>query len=345
MATRNTGGRLVTPHASPGRDSTFIPHGALAALARNLEGAVRMVEPLSKHTSLRVGGQADVFLIARTTEQLMAAVERASFLGIPWRVIGAGSNLLVADGGVEGLVVKAAMVTSSVEPYGAGAALLHAEAGCLIASLAKRTASAGWAGLEWAVNLPGTVGAAVVNNSGAFGSCVAERLAHATLHVPDRGRRAATATELEMDYRTSRLKRGDLAAVVLGATFRLVRAETDQLLRRIDEIQHVRRATQPGGSSLGSIFANPDGDAAGRLIEDAGLKGGRFGGAEVSRLHGNFIMNRNAARASDVLGLMQHVQRIVWARSGRWLTPEVQLVGRWRVEEMLALAAPPGDPA
>ena len=298
---------------------------------------------MAKHTSLGVGGLADLFLTVRSTSRLIESIELASALGVPWRAIGAANNLLISNDGIEGLVLR--VVASShawrVERDGAEA-VVEAEAGCILASLARGLAKEGLAGLEWAVNVPGTVGAAIVNNSGAVGSATADHLIEASLHVPKEGQRTVGPQQLGMTYRTSALKRGELRAVVLAGTFRLEAASPSILAARTQETQRSRQATQPNGQSLGSMFANPPGDAAGRLIEAAGLKGVRVGGAEVSRLHANFILNRGGARASDVLGLMQEVQHAVWQQSGHWLVPEVQLVGRWRDEDRLALESPPG---
>src|SRR4029453_17824977 len=170
-----------------------------------------------------------------------------------------------------------------------GDQILYAEAGCILASLARQLVDDGLEGLEWAVNVPGTVGAAVVNNAGAFGSSTAEHLIDAELHVPGEGGRRLTSQDLEMEYRTTVLKRGGLNALVLGATFRLHATEKAEVRARMDQSQRQRQATQPTGPSLGSMFANPSGDAAGRVIEAAGLKGRRRGGAEISKLHANFI--------------------------------------------------------
>jgi UDP-N-acetylmuramate dehydrogenase len=145
-----------------------------------------------------------------------------------------------------------------------------------------------------------------------------------------------------MAYRTSLLKRGELHGVVLGASFRVRPTDRVSIEARMHETRRMRRATQPTGPSLGSMFANPAGDAAGRLIDAAGLKGARCGGAEVSRLHANFIVNRGEARASDVLELVQEVQHAVWRHSSRWLVLEVQLAGRWSDEDRLTLEYPPG---
>jgi UDP-N-acetylmuramate dehydrogenase len=319
-------------------------HAALAALFERLGAGARMNEPMANHTSIRVGGPADIFFIARGTTRLIEAIDAADTLHVPWRAIGAGSNLLVSDDGVDGLVVKVATSSRSwrVDLDGEQAAV-EAEAGCVIASLARQLAQEGLAGLEWAINVPGTVGAAVVNNSGAFGSSTAECLETAEVYRPGRGRATMTPDQFAMRYRTSALKRGELRALVLAARFRLRSANKEALLTRMQETQRQRQATQPTGPSLGSMFANPPGDAAGRLIEAAGLKGRRQNGAEVSKLHANFMLNRAQARAREVVDLMRNVQRTVWEHSGHWLVPEVQLAGRWPEEEKIALQTPPGQ--
>jgi UDP-N-acetylmuramate dehydrogenase len=299
---------------------------------------------MANHTSLRVGGPADIFFIARSTSRLTEAIDLAVALGIPWRIIGAASNLLIADEGVAGLVVKAGTQSRSWALSADGSeATVHAEAGCILASLARQLAQEGLEGLEWAANVPGTVGAAIVNNSGAFGSSIAAHLLEASLHVPGEGPRTATPEQLEMAYRTSLVKRSEPRAIILGGSFRVTPARKEIVRERMRETQRKRQETQPTGPSLGSMFANPSGDAAGRLIEAAGLKGATRGSAEISKLHANFVLNRGSARARDVLDLMMEVQRTVWEQNRQWLVPEVQLVGRWHDEDRMALRHPPGS--
>ncbi|MPZ14073.1 MAG: UDP-N-acetylmuramate dehydrogenase [Chloroflexi bacterium] len=338
-------GEAVGLHEADGVSSVpSVATSTHAELARRLSPSVRFNEPMARHTSLRVGGPADMFFVARTTDQLIHAIEQAAELTVPWTVIGSASNLVVADDGIEGFVVK--VVASDVRehaPTAGSETLVEADAGCILARLARQTALQGLAGLEWAVNVPGTVGAAVVNNSGAFGSCTAEHIVDVSVYLPFQGMRRLSATDIGHDYRTSRLKRRELNAVVLSATYRLVPGDREQLRGRIGELQRLRRSTQPSGFSVGSVFANPIGDAAGRLIEACGLKGFRIGDAEVARLHANFILNRGSARARDVTELMRHVQVAVWQHARRWLAPEVQLVGRWHRDEIDALLLPPGD--
>ncbi len=301
----------------------------LAELREQLGPGARTGEPLARHTSIRIGGPADLFFVARSSGDLIRAADAAHHLGVPWRIIGSGSNLLIADAGIEGLVIKATAPGAQVRfPQEGGDVLVEAEAGAILAAVGKQAATRGFAGMEWAINVPGTVGASVVNNSGAFGSGVSEHLIRATVFVPGEGTRAISVDELNYGYRASTLKRGEMTAVVLSASFRLVPSDREQLRARIAEIQGIRRATQPQEYSLGSIFANPPGNAAGRLIEQAGLKGHHIGDAEVSRLHANFIVNRGKAKASDVIALMRHIQNVIWQSANVWLTPEVQPAGR-----------------
>jgi UDP-N-acetylmuramate dehydrogenase len=309
-------------------------HAALQELQQRLGPAARRDEPLARLTSIRVGGSADLFLLARSQSQMISAVAGAEALGVPWRVIGSASNLLISDDGIEGLVIKAGASASEIETGADQPPRVHAEAGCILASVAKRTATAGYGGLEWAVNVPGTVGASVVNNSGAFGSCTAEHLLEASVYVPGLGTIALPVDDLAMTYRATRLKRGEIRGVVLSATYRIEPGDAPTLLARIVEIQRQRRTTQPAGYSVGSVFTNPPGNSAGRIIESLGLKGHRIGDAEVSQLHANFILNRGRASAADVLGLIGHVQRCAWEQRGIRLVPEVQVVGRWRADQL-----------
>jgi len=342
-------------------------------LRGRLGSAARQNEPLARYTSSRVGGTADLFYVARTRSDLTQAVDIATRLGVPWRLIGGASNLLVSDAGVGGLVVKVnTSGTRLVEAGSDRSVLVEAEAGCMLAAVARQVSHAGLSGLEWASNVPGTVGASVVNNSGAFGSSTAEHLVQAVVHTPGIGAGAVQAAELGLAYRTSRLKRGEVAGVVLQATYRVTRGDPAASRRRLHEVQEQRRRTQPSGYSLGSMFTNPPGDSAGRLIEVAGLKGRRVGGAEVSHLHANFILNRTSAstesppddgcdgqdsgplpvhgrssmtpaRARDILDLIKIIQETVWADAHVWLIPEVQFVGRWKPSELRTLYESPAE--
>jgi UDP-N-acetylmuramate dehydrogenase len=310
---------------------------ALGGLSVNLEPDA----PLGRHTSLRVGGPARYFLASNDPEVLSHAIDAARADDVPILMLGGGSNLLVADSGFDGLVLKLATSGYSVELTDDGSPVVNAAAGATIGNLARRLAREGLAGLEWASTVPGSVGGAVVNNAGAFGGCTADCLIDADLLMPGRGVRVVPVGELGYGYRTSALKRCELgAALVVSARFALRRDEPGAILTRISEQQDRRTATQPRQLSAGSIFANPPGDHAGRLIEEVGLKGQRRGGAEISGLHANFIVNTGAATAANVYDLIRLAQDTVWDRSGIWLHPEVQLVGAWYDVQIAALAGP-----
>lgn len=304
--------------------------------------AVRRDESLARHTSYRIGGPADLFLPATRTEDVLTARRVAYDYRVPCRLIGGASNLLVADAGVEGLVVKNLVNSTRYRPDPADPdrVTLVAAAGCQIAAVARASARRGWAGLVWASNVPGTVGAAVANNAGAFGSSMAECLERALVVDPAGQAMYLTPAELDMAYRTTRLKRRELDVTVLEAELALRRGDPTTLERELQQVREQRRRTQPAGFSAGSMFVNPPGDAAGRLIDVVGLKGRRVGDAEISRLHANFIINHGNASAQDVYRLMREAQDAVSQATGVWLVPEVQLIGRWPPEQLAALAGP-----
>jgi UDP-N-acetylmuramate dehydrogenase len=288
---------------------------------------------LAPHTSLRVGGAADWFLLARSAEELAHGLQWARARDLPVRVIGGGSNLLAADAGVHGLVIKAVNARWAVHDL-----TVTADAGVTIANLARRLAKQGYAGLEWAANVPGTVGGACVNNAGAFGGDTASCLVRATV-VDATGRvRHVEGPELRYAYRTSVLKRrelGDLA--VVSVELRLRESTPAEADGRVKEFNAQRMRTQPRISSAGSVYANPAGDFSGRLIEAAGLKGTTVGGAQISEQHANFIVNLGGATAADVYALMCFAQKRVFERSGVWLRPEIELFGRWSADQVQAL--------
>ena len=302
----------------------------LEGLARALGARARRDEPLAAYTTMRVGGPADLLVICRTVEEVVEAVEMARAHDVPFLVLGDGSNVLVADAGVRGLVVINRADRVRIEEDGTA----WAEAGASMAALARETARRGWAGLEWAAGLPGTVGGAVVGNAGAFGGDVASVLRSATVLEPDGTVVERPAEWFEFGYRASRLKgtggreQGD--RVVLAATFGLQRGDPETSQARVAEILRERRARQPGGATMGSTFKNPPGDYAGRLIEAAGLKGYRLGGVRVSELHANFLINTGGATAAEVWALIQHIRAEVERRFGVWLELEVERVGEWQ---------------
>jgi UDP-N-acetylmuramate dehydrogenase len=302
----------------------------------NIERDVR----LAPHSSLRVGGAADAFVLARTANDLIEGLRWGVSRGLPVRVIGGGSNLLVADAGVEGVVIRMASTQWEVVDRD-GLPTLVAESGVTFASVARRLAKRGLGGIEWAANVPGTVGGAAVNNAGAFGGETASCLLAVEI-VNDTGEvRRLDAADLAYAYRTSRLKRGELGVVgVVRVELRLARSTPEQADGLVKTFQAQRTATQPRISSAGSVFANPPNTYSGKLIEEAGLKGARRGGAQISEQHANFIVNHGGATAADVYALMRLAQRTVFERTGIWLRPEIELVGRWSADQREAVAEP-----
>jgi UDP-N-acetylmuramate dehydrogenase len=289
-----------------------------------LPGRVRAAEPLARHTSFRIGGPADVLATPDSAEELAALVRAAAAADAPLTMLGGGSNMLVGDGGIRGIVVKLGRGFRRVEwepPY------VEAGAAVQLGRLARDAATRGLAGLEYAEGIPGTVGGALFMNAGAYGGEVAAVVDEIEgVHADGVVARIARAS-LAFGYRRTALPAGFLVTAV---RFRLRPEATDAVQARLDGARVRRTASQPHGSAnAGSIFKNPPGDFAGRLVEVAGLKGARVGGARISEAHGNFIVNEGDARAADVQALMQEAQRVVWERSGVWLEPEVRLVGSW----------------
>ncbi|MEZ4670436.1 MAG: UDP-N-acetylmuramate dehydrogenase [Anaerolineae bacterium] len=287
-------------------------------------------EPMARHTAARLGGPADMLFVAKTNNDEFAAVVMAAWSrNIPVRVFGAGANVLVSDKGVRGLVVISDVAEVTFDDWHEGRNVA-VSGGMGLAVLARKCQAKGLSGLEWAVSVPGTVGGAVINNAGAHGSDIAANLCDVVVLDADRGIQLLTHEEMNYGYRTSTLKaRKDRRYLVLLAQFALTPENPEVILQRMEHNIAHRKQTQPPGASLGSIFKNPPGDYAGRLIEAAGLKGYTIGGAQVSPVHANFFINQNAATATDYFALIQHVQQVVREHSGVTLEMEVELVGEW----------------
>ncbi len=284
--------------------------------------------PLRKFTTLRIGGPAGYLVKVRTAEELVRAVEEAHRRGIPYRVIGRGSNLVVSDAGFDGLIIVNQTDGLSVEETADGA-VVRARSGTALPKLARVTAGLGLTGLEWAVQVPGTVGGAVVNNAGAFGGATAEVLEAVELFHPEHGRAEWPAPDLHLGYRDSRFRRGEAAGwVILAARFRLRRSDPARTAAQLRAAVDHRRRTQPFEPSAGSTFKNPGPDTpAGWLLDRAGLKGVGIGGVMFSPVHANFIINRGDGTAADVLALIDLGRREVKTRFGVDLELEVELVG------------------
>ena len=294
---------------------------------------------LAPHTSLKVGGAADYFQVARSANELGAALKWAIDEHVPVRLLGGGSNLLISDRGVEGLVVK--VQASHWEVVDDDEPRVVADAGAPIGTIARAVSKRGYSGLEWAATVPGTVGGAVVNNAGAFGGDTASTLVAATIVTAEGTFRQLTPEDLGYAYRTSVLKRHELGDVaVVRVELRVGHCFAAESSALVASFQTQRSRSQPRQLSAGSVFSNPPGDFSGRLIEEAGLKGSRVGGAEISMQHANFIVNVGNACAQDVFDLIQLVQNRVFARSSVWLKPEIELFGRWSPSERAALLGP-----
>jgi UDP-N-acetylmuramate dehydrogenase len=299
---------------------------AVDVLRQKFGDAVQENISLAPYTSARIGGLADVMITVKSADELASVMQFIWEHELPHYVLGGGSNVLVSDKGVRGIVVlnkaKEVLFETGDSPT------VWCEAGVVFSNLANRCASKGLAGLEWAATVPGTVGGAVFGNAGAFGGDMSANLIHAEL-LTKNGRERYSVEQMGYNYRTSVLKRGEIKAIVLSALLRLKNSTKDEVSVKIEQFSERRKATQPPGASMGSMFKNPAGDHAGRLIEAAGLKGTRIGTAEISTMHGNFFVNHGETRASDVRELIDLTRTTVKQKFGIELELEVELVGEW----------------
>ncbi|HSH14070.1 MAG TPA: UDP-N-acetylmuramate dehydrogenase [Desulfurivibrionaceae bacterium] len=296
-------------------------------LGRCWAGPVAWDEPLAKWSSLRVGGPARALVQPGSIEAVRRLIMACMEVGLPWLVIGGGTNLLVGDAGFPGLVLVVGRNFSGISECGFdrdGRTLVKVEAGCALARLLGWSLRRGLSGLEFSVGIPGSVGGAVVMNAGAWGREIKDVLAGLHLLLPGgevdyRERRA-----LDFSYRRWS---GPAGVLVLSATFALSSGDPAVIKAVCREHLQARKNKQPRGvASAGSFFKNPDGDFAGRLIEAAGLKGLTVGGARVSEIHANFLVNSGGATATEMLALMRLVQEKVMSRFGVWLEPEVRII-------------------
>ena len=296
----------------------------LDAAAADAGVELRPDVPLAPLTTLRVGGAADRFAEARTGAELLDLLRMARDARVPAFVLGNGSDLVVADAGLRGLVIRNRARAVSIQGTS-----LSAEAGAPMAMLVKRCTAAGLTGLEFGISIPGTLGGAVWANAGAHGGEMGDIVEWVEAWDPatDDVRRLANA-DCAFDYRDSRFKHSD--EVVLGAGISLAPGVPERIAERVAEHQAQRVATQPlADQNAGSVFRNPPGDHAGRLIDEAGLKGTRVGTAAVSTLHANFIVTDRGGRAADVRALGDRVRQAVEERFGVRLAYEIEFVGDW----------------
>lgn len=285
---------------------------------------------LSKHTSVKVGGPADVFTVARNSLELERAVRWAMGEGIPYTILGSGSNVVVSDSGLRGIVIKNISRGINIVDEDASEVLVELESGTFLPTAAKRLASQGVAGMEWGVGIPGTAGGAVVGNAGAYDGVTNETLVEVD-GLDSKGRAVMVGPEaLAFEYRSSTIKRGELdLPVVLRVRHRLHRAPVEDITQRINHFLSERKRKQPVEPSVGSTFKNPPDTHAGVLIESLGLKGTTVGGAMVSPRHANYVINTGSATASDVRQLVELVRSQVLEGAGVHLETEIEFKGEW----------------
>lgn len=295
---------------------------------------------LKRFTAARIGGKADVMITVESSEELAQVAQSLWETEIPFIILGSGSNVLVSDAGVRQVVIlnhakKVIFNQQSLNPT------VWAEAGVNFGALARKATRYGLSGLEWAASIPGTVGGAIYGNAGAHGSDMSSILLMANiLHRKqaniDQSQQILqeewSIDKFEYGYRSSSLKRQPGRAVILSAQMKLKQSTPEAVQAKMDEFTKVRRSSQPRGASLGSIFKNPTGDYAGRLIEAAGLKGKKIGKVEVSQQHANFFITQDSASASDYAELIRLVRKQVHRKYGVNLELEIELLGDWMEE-------------
>ena len=295
----------------------------LKALAPDI--TVLQGEPMKDHSTFKVGGPADFFVTAGSPESLLKVIDFAKEKKLPLLVLGNGSNILVKDKGIRGIVVSMPGARKFAE-LSVNGNVITAGAGVMLATLAAKAAEAGLSGLEFAGGIPGSLGGGVYMNAGAYGGALSDVIKTITVIDPEGNIKTLDAADCHMAYRDTRfMKTGE---IICGATFELAAGNTDEIRARMKELNEQRRAKQPlEYPSAGSTFKRPEGYFAGKLIEDAGLKGYSVGGAQVSEKHAGFIINKGGAAAADILSLIEYVQEKVYAENGVRLEPEVRILG------------------
>ncbi|MCC6627325.1 MAG: UDP-N-acetylmuramate dehydrogenase [Chloroflexi bacterium] len=299
--------------------------------ATGIEAQLRRQEPLARHTTYRIGGPAELFLPAESAAAMVAGWRWAARRGLPCTLLGGGSNVIMPDQGLPGLVIKHR--TTALPPLPADAPgdglIIAIDAALVLARLSVWTVRHGWRGLEWAGGIPGTMAGAVIQNAGAHGGQLSDSLLDVTVLTPAGDLETWEPARLDLRYRHS-IWRAPAAAplpLICGLQLRLVRADRADLQAAVEHGQGYRRRTQPRGASAGSVFKNPPGDYAGRLIDQCGLKGTRVGGAVISPLHANWIINdTERATAADILALADLARQAVARRFGVTLQLEQQVI-------------------
>lgn len=292
-------------------------------LNENMPGCFRENEPMKAHTSFRIGGPADILVIPSDANQLKKVVTEARAEGIPLTIIGNGSNILVKDKGIRGVVVKLGNALRSMECDGDK---LTAEAGVSLAAIANKAAACGLTGLEFAVGIPGSLGGAVFMNAGAYDGEMCKVVAQVTVLTSDGKIEVLSNEELEFGYRHSSIQ--DNGAIIISVEMQLAIGDINEIRAKMADFTNRRTTKQPLDiPNAGSMFRRPPGYYAGTLIEEAGLKGYMVGDAQVSTKHAGFVVNVGNATAADVLRLIGEVQDKVYAHAGVRLEPEVRIYG------------------
>jgi UDP-N-acetylmuramate dehydrogenase len=288
-------------------------------------GKVLVDEPLAKHTTIRIGGPADILLEARDSESLSKAIKIIKEYGAKWTVIGRGSNLLVSDKGIDGVVIK---LGAGIDHFELDEDVLTVGGGYSIVKLATLISRKGLSGLEFASGIPGSIGGAVYMNAGAHGSDMSKILLKALVLFEDGTMEWLTNEEMEFSYRTSILQT-KRPGICIEAVLQLKKGEKEEIVAVMQKNKDYRRETQPWNyPCAGSIFRNPLPNYAGQLVEEAGLKGYQIGGAKVSEMHGNFIVNAGGATAQDVLDLITYIKETILEKYSVTMETEVEILGR-----------------
>jgi len=304
-------------------NNVFVP--IYKELKKYIKSDIYLNEPMARHTTFKVGGPAALFVIVNSLQELRSTLLLSKKSGIPFLVVGRGSNLLVADSGFRGIVVRLGNYFSRInidnDYVQAGAAIS-------LPTLIRETYKEGFKSLAFAVGIPGTLGGAIRMNAGAYGDCFGNYLRKVTLYTTDAQFKSFGHSEIEFDYRSSSLKD---KGVILEATLKLEKGDPKLIKLQMERYFKARKDSQPlNMANAGSIFKNPPNKFAGKIIEDAGCKGWQEGSAVVSKKHANFIVNLGGAKASDIYGLMQKVQDRVLEKKNILLEPEITKVGNFK---------------
>lgn len=311
----------------------------LTALCEEFQCAVKLNVPMDKYTSTRVGGTADVLILTKNADELAKVIVRLWDMDLPYVLLGGCSNILVSDRGIrEVVIINRARGLGSVKfDMESDPPVIHADAAVNFGLLARKAGQLGLSGLEWASGIPGTLGGAIVGNAGAHGGEIAGNLLMADILQRNRNGQnqlpsiaSWTNEQFEFKYRSSVLKKMSNEAIVLNGVLQVSIQDTNIIQKKSKTQMDYRKRTQPPGASMGSIFKNPSGDYAGRLIEQAGLKGAQIGGAQISPLHANFFINTGKAKAIDIYNLIRLAQNSVLEKFGILLELEIELVGDWQ---------------